>query len=111
MGCATRRSFARYIPLGIDDFIFRHALHTAATQFKRQPIFAAADGIVVAARSDRADSESLLRRPGESMEVYEARTREAVQFALQRGSRSGRVAWQFARSYAGAAGLRRRPGA
>lgn len=41
----------------------------------------------------------------------EARTREAVQFALQRGSRSGRVAWQFARSYAGAAGLRRKPGA
>ena len=36
----------------------------------------------------------------------EARHHEAVQFALQRGSRSGRVAWQFARSYAGAAGLR-----
>jgi len=41
----------------------------------------------------------------------EARIREAVQFALQRGSRSGRVAWQFARSYAGAAGLRRKRGA
>jgi predicted AAA+ superfamily ATPase len=38
----------------------------------------------------------------------EARMHEAVQFALQRGSRSGRVAWQFARSYAGAAGLRTR---
>jgi predicted AAA+ superfamily ATPase len=38
----------------------------------------------------------------------EARHREALQFALQRGSRSGRVAWQFARSYAGAAALRRR---
>ncbi len=37
-----------------------------------------------------------------------ARTRDALQFALQRGSRSGRVAWQFARSYAGAAGLKRR---
>jgi predicted AAA+ superfamily ATPase len=37
-----------------------------------------------------------------------ARTRDALQFALQRGSRSGRVAWQFARGYAGAAGLRRR---
>ena len=36
----------------------------------------------------------------------ETRVREAVQFALQRGSRSGRIAWQFARSYAGAAGLR-----
>ena len=31
----------------------------------------------------------------------EARTREALQFALQRGSRSGRVAWQFARHWAG----------
>jgi uncharacterized protein len=36
----------------------------------------------------------------------EARHHEAVQFALQRGSRSGRVAWQFARGYAGAAALR-----
>lgn len=38
----------------------------------------------------------------------ELRTRDALQFALQRGSRSGRVAWQFARSYAGAAALRRK---
>ena len=37
----------------------------------------------------------------------EARTREALQFALQRGSRSGRVAWQFARHYAGSLGLDR----
>jgi predicted AAA+ superfamily ATPase len=37
-----------------------------------------------------------------------ARDREAIQFALQRGSRSGRVAWQFARGYAGAQGLKRR---
>ena len=35
-----------------------------------------------------------------------ARHREALQFALQRGSRSGRVAWQFAKGYAGAHGLR-----
>jgi predicted AAA+ superfamily ATPase len=41
----------------------------------------------------------------------EVRAREALQFALQRGSRSGRVAWQFAKSYAGAAGIRRRRGA
>ncbi len=39
----------------------------------------------------------------------EARMHEALQFALQRGSRSGRVAWQFAKSYAGAAAMRRRP--
>ncbi len=36
----------------------------------------------------------------------EARQREALQFALQRGSRSGRVAWQFAKAYAGARALR-----
>lgn len=32
--------------------------------------------------------------------------REAIQFALQRGSRSGRVAWQFARAYAGRRALK-----
>jgi len=31
----------------------------------------------------------------------EARTRDALQWALQRGSRSGRVAWQYARNVAG----------
>jgi uncharacterized protein len=39
------------------------------------------------------------------------RDRESIQFALQRGSRSGRVAWQFARGYAGAQALRRKAGA
>jgi predicted AAA+ superfamily ATPase len=38
----------------------------------------------------------------------EHRTREALQFALYRGSRSGRIAWQFAKSYAGAAAIKRR---
>ena len=33
-------------------------------------------------------------------QISDART-EALQWALQRGSRSGRVAWQFARDYAG----------
>jgi murein DD-endopeptidase MepM/ murein hydrolase activator NlpD len=47
-----------------------------------QPVFAAADGVVVAARNDRADSESLLRRPGESYEAYQARAREAQQAFL-----------------------------
>jgi predicted AAA+ superfamily ATPase len=32
--------------------------------------------------------------------------RQAIQFALQRGSRSGRVAWQFARAHAGARALK-----
>jgi uncharacterized protein len=30
-------------------------------------------------------------------------TQAALQWALERGSRSGRVAWQFARDYAGRA--------
>ncbi|RPI48023.1 MAG: ATP-binding protein [Betaproteobacteria bacterium] len=34
--------------------------------------------------------------------------REAVQWALARGSRSGRVAWQFARDYAGRIGMKKR---
>ena len=38
----------------------------------------------------------------------QARTREALQFALGRGSRSGRVAWQFARHYAGTHALKRK---
>jgi predicted AAA+ superfamily ATPase len=38
--------------------------------------------------------------------AIEAVHREAIQFALQRGSRSGRVAWQFARAHAGARALK-----
>jgi uncharacterized protein len=34
--------------------------------------------------------------------------KEAVQWALARGSRSGRVAWQFARDYAGRIGMKKR---
>src|SRR5437016_7644441 len=40
--------------------------------------------------------------------AVEALHREAIQFALQRGSRSGRVAWQFARAHAGARALKTR---
>jgi len=46
-------------------------------------------------------------RPRSARETTE-RGREALQYALQRGSRSGRVAWQFARGYAGAAALRKK---
>jgi uncharacterized protein len=46
--------------------------------------------------------------PPKSARDAAARTRDALQYALQRGSRSGRVAWQFARGYAGAAALRRK---
>jgi len=45
-------------------------------------------------------------KPSSSAKETEARTREALQWALQRGSRSGRAAWQFAKNYAGAQGLR-----
>lgn len=45
--------------------------------------------------------------PANAKEASE-RTREALQFALQRGSRSGRVAWQFAKHWAGAHALKRR---
>ena len=37
------------------------------------------------------------RRPPRARKDADARTREALQWALQRGSRSGRVAWQFAK--------------
>ena len=40
--------------------------------------------------------------------VNEKAKEEALQWALARGSRSGRVAWQFARDYAGRIGMSRR---
>ncbi|MBU6486114.1 MAG: ATP-binding protein [Betaproteobacteria bacterium] len=49
-----------------------------------------------------------IAKAGSARETEE-RTREALQFALQRGSRSGRVAWQFARHWAGGLGLKRKP--
>jgi predicted AAA+ superfamily ATPase len=47
--------------------------------------------------------------PARSAREAERRHRDAIQYALQRGSRSGRVAWQFARGHAGAAALARQP--
>jgi predicted AAA+ superfamily ATPase len=47
-------------------------------------------------------------KPPAGEKEREARTREALQWALQRGSRSGRAAWQFAKNYAGAKGLKSR---
>jgi predicted AAA+ superfamily ATPase len=44
--------------------------------------------------------EELGCRPGDADKARQ----EALQWALQRGSRSGRVAWQFARDYAGRQG-------
>jgi predicted AAA+ superfamily ATPase len=43
--------------------------------------------------------------PARSSREAAERARAAIQYALQRGSRSGRVAWQFARGYAGARAL------
>ena len=43
--------------------------------------------------------------PARSAREAAARGRDAIQYALQRGSRSGRVAWQFAKGYAGARAL------
>ncbi|WP_151448558.1 ATP-binding protein [Lacisediminimonas profundi] len=45
-----------------------------------------------------------LRHFGCGEEEIEASGHEALQWALQRGSRSGRVAWQFAKDHAGKAG-------
>ncbi len=42
-----------------------------------------------------------LREYGVAAEAIAAAREEALQWALMRGSRSGRVAWQFARDYAG----------
>jgi predicted AAA+ superfamily ATPase len=41
------------------------------------------------------------------VKVDDAVRKDALQWALARGSRSGRVAWQFARDYAGRAGLKK----
>lgn len=54
------------------------------TKFTDYPTFgatimAAADGVVVAARGDRMDDESVLRQPGESFEAYEERAAEVQQ--------------------------------
>lgn len=46
--------------------------------------------------------------PAATAKEREARTREALQWALGRGSRSGRAAWQFAKNYAGAQALKAR---
>jgi predicted AAA+ superfamily ATPase len=49
-------------------------------------------------------------KPAAGARETEARTREALQWALQRGSRSGRAAWQFAKNFAGAQALKSRRG-
>ena len=45
---------------------------------------------------------------GCGVRAQQAARADALRFALERGSRSGRVAWQFARDWAGQRRLRRR---
>jgi predicted AAA+ superfamily ATPase len=73
----------------------RFGLWISFYPFSQDDYFAAVDAWlgVFAAKLPR-DARSL-----------EALHREAIQFSLQRGSRSGRVAWQFARAYAGRTAL------
>ena len=68
-------------------------------------------GVTASGRVFRLRRLLLRVRVGAPASAKEAdtRTREALQFALQRGSRSGRVAWQFAKLWAGQLALRRRP--
>lgn len=49
-----------------------------------------------------------MRQLGASRQQTERARGDALRFALERGSRSGRVAWQFARDWAGQHGHRRR---
>lgn len=49
--------------------------------------------------------EYWLRKLGHSQGLDEETTKMALQWALLRGSRSGRVAWQFARDWAGRQGM------
>jgi murein DD-endopeptidase MepM/ murein hydrolase activator NlpD len=50
-----------------------------------QPIFAAADGVIVAARSDREDNAAMLRQPGEAFDAYNERLMQAQQQILMQG--------------------------
>jgi hypothetical protein len=47
-------------------------------------------------------------KPAATAREIEHRTHDALQWALQRGSRSGRVAWQYAKDVAGAQALKAR---
>jgi predicted AAA+ superfamily ATPase len=51
--------------------------------------------------------QSWLKHFGFGPEAFETMREEAVQWALSRGSRSGRIAWQFARDQAGRRALAR----
>lgn len=50
-----------------------------------QPILAAADGVVVATRNDRAENEATLRQPGEAFDAYMQRVVETQQATMMQG--------------------------
>jgi len=54
-----------------------------------QPILAAADGVVVAARNDRPDDEAMLRQPGEAFETYMQRVAELQQAIIMQSGFEG----------------------
>ncbi len=54
-----------------------------------QPILAAADGVVVAARNDRPDHEAMLRQPGEAFETYMQRVAELQQAIIMQSGFEG----------------------
>ena len=73
----------------------RFGLWISFYPFSQDDYLAAVDGWL-------AVFEAKLPREARGIEVLH---REAIQFSLQRGSRSGRVAWQFARAHAGRSAL------
>lgn len=54
-----------------------------------QPILAAADGVVVAARSDREDNVAMLRQPGEAFDAYMQRVVEIQQAIIMQDGFEG----------------------
>lgn len=54
-----------------------------------QPILAAADGVVVAARNDRDDNEAMLRQPGEGFDAYMQRVVETQQAIIMQSGFEG----------------------
>lgn len=55
----------------------------------RQPILAAADGVVVAARNDREEDEATLRQPGEAFDAYTQRVVQTQQAIIMQSGFEG----------------------
>ena len=81
--------------VGFQRGVFQHRLEIGAVQADM-----AAEGLQRQPRIAQATARRLASF-GCTPQQIEAARPEALQWALQRGSRSGRVAWQFAKDYAG----------